>query len=362
MSAHQQNPTNSTLQEIRARKMRLAEGGVIFVLVLGVCIYLGIHFARQGCEESASIAAVQASEFPAALASAAQPVVTAAMTQPPVSQAAAGQPGAQAGESTPLAAPVKVTYTSAEGAYHEGRFEQAAEMFADYCDQNPANAWGHYLRGLSLWKAGRAADARLALATALGLQPDHLKSLVNSARIELELGAPEAALAHIEHALDIAPQHVEALRVLGRIEHGRGLLEAAAATYRQALRLQADDRWSLNNLGLIYIEQGRCDLALPPLARACELAPKTAVIRNNLGMALERTGHFSQALSQYENAALLGSPRGELNLARLEAVHLPSDEPVADLIALAAAWSGPEEIEPTVATAVRRGEAAGEHP
>lgn len=337
---------NRSPEDNRARKIKLAEGGILFVLVLSTCVYLGLRFAHEPIDESTAATAsyglhgqttalggngpVDVTAAPAAVEP--QPVAVQAVESP-------RQP-LDIREVLPEV-PIYVTYSSAEKAYFEGRYTEAAEMFAEYSDRHPANTWGHYMRGLALWKAGRPGDARGALESALGLDPEHLKSLVNLARVELELAEYDAAMVAIERALDIAPHHVEALRVLGRIYHQLDRPDTAAATYMQALRLKADDAWTLNNLALVYIEREQFDRALPALARACELAPSVAVIRNNLGTALERTGHAKQALAEYEQALLLGSQHGEDNFVRLDAVILRVDEPAADLSALAASWSLP---------------------
>lgn len=359
MISHKQPFDRPTPEDLRARKIKLAEGGIVFVLVLSTCVYLGIRFAREPLPESSPGIATREAPAAAIVHGGTEPAVTVAPQAP-----AAAAVGTSAGPSPDNRdilpnVPALVTYDSAERTFHAGRYGEAAEMFAAYCARHPQNAWGRYMHGLSLWKAGSRGEARDALLTALQLQPDHLKSLVNLARVELELDAPEAALAAIERALDIAPQHGEALRVLGRVQHRLGRTDLAIVTYLQALRLQADDPWTLNNLGLIYIERGQFAHALAPLARAQALAPEAAVIRNNLGMALERTGHLGQALAHYEHAARLGSGRGEENYVRLEAVTLPAADPIVDLGALAGAWAAADSAATAVVTVAGSGPSAG---
>jgi len=365
--------TQVTAEELRARKVKLAEGGIVFVLVLGLCIFLGIHFARDGGPEATPVTAeiTQPDLPPAPIA------VTEVATQPAVEAAPAGTepagevapevPGTVApersagdGQVPPVReilpdVPELVTYSGAEQAYRDGRHAQAAAMFAVYCAEHPGNAWGHYMRGLSLWKAGRGAEAADALQDALAQKPDHLKSLVNLARVQLDLGRPEAALASVDRALDTAPDHAPALRVRGRALHELGRTDAAEASYLAALRLQADDGWALNNLALLWIEQEEFERALAPLARAAELLPAAAVVRNNLGVALERTGHAGQAAEQYALAADLGSGRGEESFLRLEELGAVGADPApapVDLTALAAAWTVPgEAADPVQASA-----------
>jgi tetratricopeptide (TPR) repeat protein len=353
MSQRKHRLEDRSPQEMRNRKIKLAEGGILFVLVFGVCVYLGIRYAHEPLDESGSAAMMSGARPTADSSQVMQPaVVMAPEIGPPDAPLQVEAAGLQTDSSMAVESPsgsditheirprepVTVTYTRAEKTYFEGRYSEAAEMFATYCGQHPGNTWGHYMRGLSLWKAGRCDEAHGAFETALRLQPDHLKSLINLARVELELAEPHAALATIERALDVAPRDAEALRVLGRVYHQIDRPDEAISTYLQALNMRTDDPWTLNNLGLIYIEQEAFDRALPVLARACELAPETGVIRNNLGTALEKTGHMSQALTEFEHALVLGSSRGQENFVRLDSVVLPSNDAVADLKALASAW------------------------
>ncbi len=358
------NPvTKGRADGVQDRKLKLAEAGVAFFLIVGLCVYLGIYFAKRPLAEPVVThdhAASRATEFAQAPQTAVT-VETAAATRDGTEPVVVVRPHAATPErETPdvrdllPGVPQLVTYTSAERTFFEGRYREAAEMFAVYCEERPENAWGHYMRGIALWKAGQAESARAAFNTALGLQPDHLKSLVNLARVELELSDPDAALRSIERALDIAPQHVEALRVLGRAYHQLGRADLAAASYLQALHLKSDDAWTLNNLALLAIEAEQFDRALAPLARAVALLPDAAVIRNNLATALERTGHLAQAREHYLLAAERGSGHAETSFARLDAVRLPAGETSVDLAALAtdwalaasaeAAWHGPATV------------------
>ena len=364
-------------EELRARKVKLAEGGIVFVLVLGLCVYLGIHFAQDdGTDVSPVAATVTAPDAPPApvtvtgrdtttratrTASAAAAAAAAAPDgTEPADAAPAGRMASKTGDGDASVPPVReilpevpelVTYSAAEAAFQDGRYTESAAMFAVYCAEHPGNAWGHYMHGLALRRAGRADQAREALQTALELKPDHLKSLVNLARVELDRDDAVTALRRADEALAIAPEHVPALRVRGRALHELGRSDAAEAAYLAALRLRSDDGWSLNNLALLYLEQERFERALAPLARAAELLPDAAVVHNNLGVALERTGHPAQALDQYALAADLGSGPGEVSALRLSDVALPEDPRTVDLAALARDWQVPGTVDDPAASA-----------
>jgi tetratricopeptide (TPR) repeat protein len=347
-----QEYTDNTASEIRDRKVKLMEGAIVFVLVLGLCVYLGIRFAQDPVapEEPVATTMIEADQTTT-------PITTEpAGAEPAAAVTDGGTEPAVVAETEPSIAtpderglqpeiPLLATYSNAEETYLAGRYDEAAELFTSYCEQHPENAWGHYMHGLSLWKADRDEEAGAAFTAALQRKPDHLKSLVNLARVQLELDQAEAALASIEQAVAIAPDDVAARRVQGRVYHNLSRNDEAIAAYQQALERKADDAWTLNNLALIFIENEQFDRALAPLARAAELAPEVAVIRNNLGTALERSGHLTQARAQYLLASDLGHGRGEENHARLALVTIAADDPQADLTALAAAWTRSDDAE-----------------
>jgi tetratricopeptide (TPR) repeat protein len=266
-----------------------------------------------------------------------QPAPPATATQPsaidtpePVEEVAAAQPEP----------PKEVTYEEAEAAYHERNYEEAASLFTRYTERKSENPWGFYMLGLSSWKAGDNEAAEAAFKRALELDPNHLKSHINLARVLLETGHPDYALVQAGNALDIDSTSGDALRLRGVAYQRLGKTEEAIDAYRRAIQIDQTDAWSMNNLGLIYIEQGRADEALPALARAVELRDDVAVFFNNLGMALELTGRFRAAEENYAKAVAVdpSHEKANDNLTRIEpVVESEGIEPV-DLAALAKAF------------------------
>jgi len=215
------------------------------------------------------------------------------------------------------------SYEEAEALFFERRYPEAVEAFSYYSETKPDNPWGHYMLGLSSWKAGEHELAETAFHRAIELDPRHVKSFLNLARVYLDTERPEEALVRIEEALVIDPGSSVAFRLEGRVHHQLNDPEQAKESYRQAILVDESDAWSMNNLGLILIEQERFFEALPPLARAVELRDDVAVFQNNLGMALERTGYFALAEEAYKSAvAIDGShEKAYVNLVRVEGLE-----------------------------------------
>lgn len=227
--------------------------------------------------------------------------------------------------------PVEVSYEEAEQAFVDGHYADAVDLFIRYTDRRSTNPWGFYMLGLSAWKAGDMDEAEGAFDRALELDPKHVKSWLNLARVRLDSGRPEEALEAVDKALVIDSESNVALRLQGRAYYNLGQSEEAIDSYRRAILRNDGDAWSMNNMGLILIERGRFEEALPPLARAVDLQENRAIFLNNLGIALENTGHFRAAEEAYKAAVAVDGTHEKAfaNLARVEVVEEdPGTDPV----------------------------------
>ena len=227
--------------------------------------------------------------------------------------------------------PPKVTGSFADGeaAYRARKYADATAIFESYTERRAANPWGHYMLGLSAWKSGDLAKSEQAFEKALGLDPHHVKSLVNLSRVFIDQKRHDEAVDRLTRASEIEPESAEIFRLLGRTYHTQRKTDEAIAAYRQAIDLDERDAWSMNNLGLLLLEAKRAGEALPLLASAVELRKNVPEFHNNLGMALEHTGRFTAAATAYSDA-LTADPnyeKAKQNLARIEAVKRGPEEP-----------------------------------
>ncbi len=332
------------------RKLKLAEAGILFVLILGVAIAVGVNISSRN-DEATPVVIAETAEATLHETS----VVTAETVEPAQSAPAAIVPEDATTEPAPLyddTVAAAEIYRDGEAAYHGRAYDEAADIFAVYVEREPDNAWGHYMHGLSLWKADAAEDAESALRTALAIAPDHTKSLVNLARVLLAQDRPEDALPVIEAAAVLAPDDAGIKRMTGRVLHNLDRCDEAITANREALAIDPDDAWALNNLGLLLIEADRCEEALAPLAKAVVLSSDNATFQNNLGMALERSGHPDQAVDAYAAALAADAAyaKAAVSLARVEVVaDAQPDATPLDLVALAAGFTvSPVETEAVV--------------
>jgi tetratricopeptide (TPR) repeat protein len=332
----------------QTRGIKFVEAGLLLVAILTLTVYLGVRM-NEPQTEAETVAVVD---------------VVDQIDTPETDIAAASADTIDAFADTPD--PVLVSdaviydetiqpaqiYRDGEEAWFARNYDEAADIFSVYTDRNPGNAWGHYMLGMSLWKADADEDAAGALQAALDIKPDHLKSLLNLARVQMELGDAPAALLLIDRAVATAPEQAEVWRMLGRVQHNLQNSDAAIQAYEDALRIDPDDSWSLNNLGLVLIEAGRSEEALAPLARAVSLNSTNACIHNNLGIALERCGYLNDAADVYQTTLDIDPDytKALTSLARVQLQPVADTERRIDLAALATSFlvqpqsSGGEEL------------------
>jgi len=237
-----------------------------------------------------------------------------------------------AGEAPLAGALTTVTsgsFADGEVAYNAKKYGDATAIFDGYTARRPTNAWGYYMLGLSAWKSGDFEKSENAFDEALRLDPNHVKSLVNSSRLFIDQKRYDDAIARLTRAAEVDPESLEVSRLLARTYAEQGNTEEAIAAYQHVLDLNENDAWSQNNLGLLFFETERPGDALPHFTKAVELRKDVAMFHNNLGMALEHTGRFKAAAVAYSGALAAdpGYEKARLNLARVQTVQSGPEGP-----------------------------------
>lgn len=247
--------------------------------------------------------------------------------------------------TTKRVVPDNVSYDDAESAFREKRYGEAVELFAVYSEKHSDNLWGHYMLGLSARRLGDFEQAERAFETALEIDPQHVKTLINLSRVLLDADRPEEALDKLASVIVIEPESNDAFRLRGVALTDLGRVDEAIESYREAILLDGDDAWAINNLGLALIRLGRFDEAVPPLARATELRTDIAVFQNNLGVALEGTGYVNAAAGAFRTTLAIDADyeKASVSLDRIEQLTQDSDVDSVDLTELAQQFIG--EIE-----------------
>jgi Flp pilus assembly protein TadD len=233
-----------------------------------------------------------------------------------------------------------VSYERADSAFNDRRYSEAVGLFSAYTASKPENPWGHYMLGLSAWKAGDRETAERELNKTIELDSTHVKARLNLSRVLIESGRANEALVPLQTVLTLDSTSTSAYRLLGRAHDALGETDSAVDAYKRAIVLDGHDAWAINNLAMVFVEQGRYDEALKPLARAVELDSSVARFGNNLGVALERTGHFTAAAEAYKQALGIDSTYAKASVSLTRVTGLKEDPtlPAVDLGALSRAF------------------------
>ena len=103
-----------------------------------------------------------------------------------------------------------------EAAYKARKYTTRRRSSSNTRRRKPNNAWGYYMFGMSAWKAGDLPKAEMGFKAALGVDPEHLKSLANLSRVLIEQKRFDDALNTLMRAGDIEPTSNEVQRLIGR--------------------------------------------------------------------------------------------------------------------------------------------------
>ena len=166
---------------------------------------------------------------------------------PPPAETDAGQSGFVPGS----AIAERPSFADGEAAFRARNYQEAVAIFEDYIDRKPGNGWGYYMLGLSAWKAGDFQKSEKAFDQALSIDPDHVKSLVNSGRLFIDQQRNTEALERLSLAAEIDPDSLEVQRLLAATHQANGNTEEAIAAYRRVIDLKDNDAVAMNQLALL---------------------------------------------------------------------------------------------------------------
>jgi tetratricopeptide (TPR) repeat protein len=151
-------------------------------------------------------------------------------------------------------------------------------------------------------------DERTFLESTLQFAPNSARVHGNLGRVYFASGDVERAKAALARAIELEPDHVrssDAHDFLGLIAQREGHYEEAIRHYRRAIELNARAAAAYVNLAAALQETGRLEDARRALEAALLADPNLAVAHMNLGNIHAASGDFAAARREFEKAVAL---------------------------------------------------------
>lgn len=193
----------------------------------------------------------------------------------------------------------------AVGAHQQGQLDQAASLYEQILQQQPANVTALQLLGALRGQQGRNTEAIRLAEAALRLKPEDFGTLANYASVLMAAGRYDDALDKLDRALSVKPDFYEALYNRGVTLAYLKRFAEAVTSYDKALTLRPNSPECFYSRGISLASLGWLQDALASYDKALALHPNFASALDSRGNALRELGRPEQALESYDRALAL---------------------------------------------------------
>ncbi len=206
-------------------------------------------------------------------------------------------------------------YSLAEARAQQGRWADADDNLRRLLAENPADATGRNLHARVLLELGRNDEAMAEFNLAFAAQPDLRDSALDLARAALGRGQPAGALAYTAAVLAGDDRNADARFLRARDLDSFCRLFEALAEVTQLLQQQPDLPAAHTLAGLILAGTRRPAEALPHLEAALARLPDDPDTLAGYGRALEQLGRRDDATAAFQRAQAAAPGRPDLHRA-----------------------------------------------
>lgn len=182
-------------------------------------------------------------------------------------------------------------------ALEQGRFDEAAAIYAELVRALPRNAGLKINLGMALSMAGRPREAMAQFEAASKLQPDLVDAWVLLGAARLEAGEHHGAVPPLQKALELAPAHQPARQMLAEALLGFGQFREASRQLVELARVNPLDAKAWYGLGRAY--EALSQQEFEELRKAAGESPYWLAM---VGEALARQGKHSNAFFFFRRA------------------------------------------------------------
>jgi Tfp pilus assembly protein PilF len=208
--------------------------------------------------------------------------------------------------------------------HHEaGRLEEAAALYRQVLDREPANPDALHLLGVITHQRGNPAAGEDLIRRAIALRPNAARFHNNLGKLLAEQARWAEAAAAQRRAVELDPNYLGAYSGLGVALAKLGDLAAAEAAYRQALVRAPTDPGVQQAMGLFLQDSGRLEEAEGYLQAVVDRHPDSIATLMALGsvqmglMKLDRAAaHFNRIVRLRPDAARARWNRGVISFLK----------------------------------------------
>ena len=176
---------------------------------------------------------------------------------------------------------------------------------------NQSTAYGLYLEALTLREAGKSDEAMKALQKTLKADPLAADAHAEIARIQMDDGKFDLAVAAVNQALKVAPERADLRNLAGQIHQyygqsggGEGELRLAVQEYEKAVTLSPNDPAPLRDLTRLYSVLRDAKAALDTWKRLSVVDPRSPDAFVQVASLSLATGDTKAAIEALETAVL----------------------------------------------------------
>ncbi|HEY2011563.1 MAG TPA: tetratricopeptide repeat protein [Rhizomicrobium sp.] len=189
--------------------------------------------------------------------------------------------------------------------HRQGQLDQAAALYTQILDREPADFGALQFLGVLRGQQGRYAEALRLIEAALKIRPQDFGALGNYGQTLMTAGRLPEALAAFDRALAVRPDFFEALYNRATVLAQMKRFAEAVGIFDKALMHRPNSAASFYNRALAQAELGRNDEALASYDQALRITPGFAEALDNRGNLLRAMGRCGEALESYEKAIAL---------------------------------------------------------
>lgn len=215
---------------------------------------------------------------------------------------AGDSPGMTRPETRATAAAVdpSAALDAAERALADGNLAQAQKLVREALAIDPERAQALFLSGRLEHLAGRTESATKLLERAAKLDPAHVGTRLQLAKLHRRVRDFDRCLDELSLVLYHEPDNADAYFEMAIVHRLRGDVDGAIDFLKQALERDPEHARALNELGWLYCGRERFKEALEVLERAIEVDPDNIPAQNNLGFACVRLEEYERALAVFQ--------------------------------------------------------------